>query len=167
MRLFLRLLLDSDYRSMSRLEALRRLLALTAPLLLLLAAPAHAQAPFPGAVPLNGGWVPCSHPLAIEANLGCAPLSVISAPDPRPFEYPTFIIGRSYYHSPTGSIWTIIAAANSAALPAYTGPVFILEGSCGELRTFPVIRPPYGFQLLPNDSNVVTVQTCASVAAWP
>jgi hypothetical protein len=31
-----------------------------------------AQAPFPGAVNVNGGWVPCNHKIAIEAGKGCS-----------------------------------------------------------------------------------------------
>jgi len=38
---------------------------------LLLASAAYAQAPFPGAVKIGDGWVPCDHPLAIQAGLGC------------------------------------------------------------------------------------------------
>ncbi len=38
----------------------------------LFAAPAFAQAPFPGAVQVGGGWVPCSHPVAVQAGLGCS-----------------------------------------------------------------------------------------------
>ena len=30
-----------------------------------------AQAPFPGGVLVNGGWVPCTHPIATMAGLGC------------------------------------------------------------------------------------------------
>src|SRR5689334_12679592 len=48
--------------------------ALAAALLFVLAgvAPASAQgAPFPGAVNIDGGWVPCSHQLAIDRGLGC------------------------------------------------------------------------------------------------
>jgi len=32
---------------------------------------ASAQAPFPGGVQINGGWVPCTHPLAVQAGLSC------------------------------------------------------------------------------------------------
>jgi hypothetical protein len=37
----------------------------------LLASTAFAQAPFPGGVNINGGWVPCDHPIAIAAGQGC------------------------------------------------------------------------------------------------
>src|SRR5688572_27850915 len=39
-----------------------------------LASVATAQsstAPFPGGVNINGGWVPCDHPIAINAGKGC------------------------------------------------------------------------------------------------
>jgi hypothetical protein len=48
--------------------------------LLLLASAAHAQAPFPGAVKIGDGWVPCDHPLAIQAGLGC-----VQAPGQPPY----------------------------------------------------------------------------------
>lgn len=32
---------------------------------------AFAQVPFPNAVNVNGGWVPCSHPIAINAGYSC------------------------------------------------------------------------------------------------
>jgi hypothetical protein len=46
-------------------------IVLAVPCLLLLASVVHAQAPFPGAVNISGGWVPCDHPLAVAAGLGC------------------------------------------------------------------------------------------------
>jgi hypothetical protein len=47
---------------------------------------AHAQAPFPGAVNVDGGWVPCSHPIAIAAGRGC---NTTPAPAPAPAPVPT------------------------------------------------------------------------------
>lgn len=63
--------------------------------LVLLAAPAYAQAPFPGAVLVNGGWVPCTHPIAINAGLGCTATTprvpaILGGP------LATFIPGRVY-----------------------------------------------------------------------
>ena len=58
--------------------------------------PAHAQAaaPFPGAVNIDGGWVPCSHPLAVAAGRGCPGSTPAPSPpearpscDPRPDPY--------------------------------------------------------------------------------
>ena len=48
----------------------------------LAATAAFAQAPFPGAVLVNGGWVPCDHPVAITAGRGCvaAPGSPATTP---------------------------------------------------------------------------------------
>lgn len=40
---------------------------------------AFAQSPFPGGVNVNGGWVPCNHPIAIAAGQGC-----VSNPTPPP-----------------------------------------------------------------------------------
>jgi hypothetical protein len=56
------------------------------PCLWLLTALAHAQAPFPGAVSVNGGWVPCDHPIAVDAGNGCG----VQAPTPPvPPDFPT------------------------------------------------------------------------------
>ena len=46
---------------------------------LLVATAASAQAPFPGGVKIGDAWVPCDHPLAIQAGLGC-----VSAPGQSP-----------------------------------------------------------------------------------
>jgi hypothetical protein len=51
----------------------------------ILASVAAAQSsnpPFPDAVNVNGGWVPCSHPIAINAGKGCG--STTPAPTPAP-----------------------------------------------------------------------------------
>jgi hypothetical protein len=54
----------------------------------LFAAPAAAQgAPFPGAVNIDGGWVPCSHPIAVARGLGCT--APTPAPVPVPAQSPT------------------------------------------------------------------------------
>jgi hypothetical protein len=37
----------------------------------LLLASALSQPPFPGAVQIDGGWVPCDHPIALAAGSGC------------------------------------------------------------------------------------------------
>jgi hypothetical protein len=49
-------------------------------------------APFPGAVNINGGWVPCSHQIAIDAGKGCGtttptPTPSANACDPWPSPY--------------------------------------------------------------------------------
>ena len=53
-------------------------------LVLLCAVPAAAQAPFPGAVKIGTDWVPCDHPKAVAAGLGCTAKApgVASAPSP-------------------------------------------------------------------------------------
>lgn len=66
-------------------------IVLAVPCLLLLASSTYAQAPFPGAVNIAGGWVPCNHPLAVEAGLGCE----TQAPKPPRPECPKVI--SSYY----------------------------------------------------------------------
>lgn len=57
------------------------------------AAVAQAQ-PFPGAVLVGGGWVPCSHQIAIDAGLGCGSVRV-GVPVAAAFE-----VGR-YYRNPS------------------------------------------------------------------
>lgn len=53
-------------------------IALVVPSALLLVSTSLPQPPFNGAVQIDGGWVPCSHPIAIAAGQGCA------APAPPP-----------------------------------------------------------------------------------
>lgn len=48
------------------------------PIVALWAVCAEAQ-PFPGAVLVGGGWVPCTHQAAISAGLGCVPGRTIQA----------------------------------------------------------------------------------------
>lgn len=55
-------------------------IVLFVPCVVLFASVVSAQAPFPGAVNISGGWIPCDHPIAIEAGLGCE----AQAPPPRP-----------------------------------------------------------------------------------
>lgn len=58
---------------------------------------AAAAQPFPGAVLVNGGWVPCTHQIAIDAGLGCV------APTPTVAGVPAvvFEVGR-FYRTPSG-----------------------------------------------------------------
>lgn len=56
---------------------------------------AAAAQPFPGAVLVNGGWVPCTHQIAIDAGLGC-----VSAPVGT--QAVTWEVGR-YYRNPAGT----------------------------------------------------------------
>ena len=53
-------------------------------LFILIASAAHAQTLFPGvsAVKIGDGWVPCNHPLAIAAGLGCVPAPQNQSPFP-------------------------------------------------------------------------------------
>lgn len=75
-----------------------------------------AQSPFPGAVLVNGGWVPCDHPLAIAAGSGCGstpgtvapPAAVAQPPVRQPAEAPALIRARTgvtYEHRDAG--WQI------------------------------------------------------------
>jgi len=79
----------------------------------LAATAAFAQAPFPGAVLVNGGWVPCDHPVAITAGRGCvaAPGSPATTPTvvvpPNDGLGTRFELGKTY-ESPYGFRVTII-----------------------------------------------------------
>jgi hypothetical protein len=87
--------------------------------LLAVAGPAWAQAPFPGAVRVGDGWVPCSHPLAIASGLGCVATDPGSTADQFPWTGGTspfgapgdtglrFELGKSY-REPYGGVMRII-----------------------------------------------------------
>lgn len=105
---------------------------------------AQAQ-PFPGAVRVGDGWVPCTHPVAIQAGVGCTgeqPVTVTSAPDPRPFDEPTattgFQLGR-FYHDTYN---TLVRVAGLVELS--TGVSWVLETitptgyTCGKIVLVPV-----------------------------
>jgi hypothetical protein len=55
-----------------------------------------AQAPFPGAVQVDGGWVPCDHSIAIAAGKGCG-VTTPNTPtiEPTPGTCPVYI--ANYY----------------------------------------------------------------------
>lgn len=104
------------------------------------AAVASAQ-PFPGAVRVGDGWVPCTHPVAIQAGLGCTgePQTVSSAPDPAPFETVAgFQLGH-YYHDVYS---TLVRVAGLVELSA--GVSWVLETvtpigyTCGKIVLSPV-----------------------------
>lgn len=66
--------------------------------LLLLPVTLTAQAPFPGGVYINGGWVPCSHPIAIQAGVGCVPGAPVAQPPAPPPATSTWQVGQVYKH---------------------------------------------------------------------
>jgi hypothetical protein len=77
------------------------------------------QAPFPGAVNVNGGWVPCDHPLAINAGLGCtakAPLTLecnpYTCPPDTPVERQVFEPGQLIYQ-PYPNFQAIVISVSS------------------------------------------------------
>lgn len=43
-----------------------------------------STAPFPGGVNINGGWIPCNHPIAINAGKGCVATTPIPPKPPTP-----------------------------------------------------------------------------------
>jgi hypothetical protein len=92
-----------------------RIASLVVPCLLLLASTAHAQAPFPGAVQVNGGWVPCNHDLAINAGLGCTeapapapePTTPPGCPEPfNPYGMPDEVLARCLPKPTLTNPWT-------------------------------------------------------------
>lgn len=114
------------------------------------AAVAQAQ-PFPGAVRVGDGWVPCTHPVAIQAGLGCTgevpAVTVSSAPDPAPFDAPAgFQLGH-YYHDVYS---TLVRVAGLVELS--TGVAWVLETitptgyTCGKIVLSPVSAGRGAFQ---------------------
>ncbi|MGE3841184.1 MAG: hypothetical protein AB7I50_06325 [Vicinamibacterales bacterium] len=80
-------------------------------LLVIAGAGAVAQAPFPGAVFVNGGWVPCDHPLALANGSGCGATPGSAAPavsqpsQPPPTDPPGAVRARTgvtYEHRDAG-----------------------------------------------------------------
>lgn len=121
-----------------------------------------AQSPFPGGVLINGGWVPCSHPIAIDAGQGCTGTHS-SAPDPNttgngyPYVREPMQIGRVYGDAYRGT-WRVIAVVAPTTLP---GVYFLLEqldpvygGVCGRLAYRPVEAPQGAWISRPDRESV-------------
>lgn len=82
----------------------------TAAAIVLVAWAAVAQAqPFPGAVLVNGGWVPCSHQIAIDAGLGC----VATAPRVGVPATAAFEVGRFYRNPSNTCTFKMLALAST------------------------------------------------------
>lgn len=106
---------------------------------------AAAQAPFPGAVLVNGGWVPCSHPIAIAAGVGCV-ATPATAPASAPLQ-----VGR-YYRNTSNTC--VIRTLAIAVTHLHRRPMVIAEtvdgwragwNACPEVAYFfDPIRPPEG-----------------------
>jgi hypothetical protein len=138
----------------------------------LLAVSASAQAPFPGAVQVSGGWVPCDHPVAIAAGIGCvpAPGTTASAPTspantvitgiyPQRSDMGTrFELGKTY-ESPYGFRVTIIGTVRKTdGSFVFVAEVVKSSGSpmVGEILQFPVDEDRGAFQFeVPSDPIVV------------
>jgi hypothetical protein len=71
-----------------------------------------AQAPFPGAVNVNGGWVPCNHKLAIEAGLSCTGNPGYDYPPDQPYQRQEFMVGQ-YIRQPYPSFRAIVISVGS------------------------------------------------------
>lgn len=136
----------------------------------LMAASASAQAPFPGAVQVNGGWVPCDHPVAIAAGLGCAAVPGMPAPATatntvvsniyaRRSDMGTrFELGKTY-ESPYGFRVTIIGTVRKTdGTFVFVAEVVKSSGSpaAGEILQLPVDedRGPFQFEV-PTDPVLV------------
>jgi hypothetical protein len=114
-----------------------------------------AQAPFPGAVLVDGGWVPCSHPLAVAAGLGCVqspgPTEVTGLPCagvPEHVAAPLAValeVGR-FYRTPAACEFKVLAVVRTWQ---HRRLVFVAEtisgrwAACPEVvYFFDVERPP-------------------------
>lgn len=68
-----------------------------------------AAQPFPGAVLVNGGWVPCTHQIAIDAGLGCVGTPArVGVPVTAGFE-----VGRFYRNPSDTCTFKMLALAST------------------------------------------------------
>ena len=91
-------------------------LAVLVLVLLALAVPAAAQAPFPGGVQIGTEWVPCNHPKALAVGAGCG---TPVGPWPVTTALPVFAAGRTYtapYGYRMRVLSTTITATGDAAV---------------------------------------------------
>lgn len=101
-----------------------------------------AQAPFPGAVQVNGGWVPCTHPTAIAAGVGC----VVTPPVVGRIVATPMEVGR-YYRNGAGTCEVKVLAV--AVTYQHRRPMLVAEAilrtGCPEVAYyFDPSRPPDG-----------------------
>ena len=99
-----------------------------------IAASAHAQpAPFPGAVNINGGWVPCSHPIALAAGRSCAEVPATVTPT-----IPTAFI------SPQCNPYDVDQLANAPECQTFRHPVAPPVTRLDDFRVGNYYADPYG-----------------------
>jgi hypothetical protein len=70
------------------------------------------QAPFPGAVNVNGGWVPCNHEIAINAGKGCTGNPGYDYPPDIPVQRDVFSPGM-YIRQPYPSFRALVISVAS------------------------------------------------------
>lgn len=122
---------------------------------LLLASIVHAQAPFPGAVQVNGGWVPCDHPIAISSGNGCG-LEPQSAPPPPD---PTVPTDATCPPVATFNPYTATPAEVLACQPRPLLPFVAADGT----RYGYVVGEVYGPVLYPTGERVVVLSVVNDV----
>jgi opacity protein-like surface antigen len=138
-----------------------------------LAAAAASAQPFPGAVLVNGGWVPCDHPIAIAAGKSRVPSPGV-APTPAPTPDPTpygsgghqdlgtrFELGKTY-ESPYGFRVTIIGTVRKTdGSYVFVGEIIRSGGfpQVGDLLNFPVDkdRGPFQFEVPPEEIGTASI----------
>lgn len=80
-----------------------------------IAAAQSSQAPFPGAVNINGGWIPCSHAIAIDAGKGCTASTPTDPQPPFPDEPAECIPWPNAYVEPTRAMLCSAARSHDAS----------------------------------------------------
>lgn len=109
--------------------------------LLLSAVNALAQnPPFPGAVLVNGGWVPCSHTLAIQAGKGCDAPKPTVPPPTLPQPPVAFKVGKSYERDTT-KVYIAGSVQLSSGFFALVAECLAVGDGCfevGYIRLFPI-----------------------------
>jgi hypothetical protein len=107
-----------------------------------------AQSPFPGGVWLNDGWVPCSHPIAVNAGVGC-----VETPAPTVPQTFQARAGATYEHRQAG--WRLYLV----------GPVQRANGSIVTLAEVVVGRDYLGRELFEVGSFIEVTGTFRT-AEW-
>jgi hypothetical protein len=130
-------------------------IVLAVPCLLLLASVVHAQAPFPGAVEVNGGWVPCDHPIAIRASNGCG----LQPTPPTPPPVPTVPTGAT---CPPATSFNPYTASPAEVLACAPRPLLPFEATDGTRYGY-VVGEVYGPRLYPTGERVIVLSVVPDI----
>jgi hypothetical protein len=124
-------------------------------LLLIPLAFVRAQAPFPGAVQVDGGWVPCDHPIALSAGKGCGVTQTTPAPPP-PQQVPTDAT------CPPPATFNPYTASPAEVLACLPRPLLPFEAADGTRYGY-VVGEVYGPRLYPTGERVLVLGVAPDV----